>query len=218
MITKKSISWIIILIIIFEFIILFQGSTDKKTVSVTINDPFLLLIPPLIILMNVMAKEIASGFFSIKINHSVWEFYRWGIYKRSHLKKPMPIGLILPFFLTFFSLGMIKPLFFLQFDAENDFEKRILKQRGRIRKMQMNDSDAAFTAAWGFLSLLALALIGVLLKFPELIKYPVYYGLWNLIPFGKLDGARMFFGSVLTWSTITLLYLISGFLIVVFLF
>lgn len=205
MFTKKEAAWIIIAIIIFEFIILFP--LEKFNI-------LLFLISPLIILINIISKKIASGFFNIKIEHKIWEVQRWGYYKRSYFKKPVPFGLFLPFFLSLFSLGAIKIPLLLQFDSKNIFEKRILKQRGLKRKSEINDSDMGFTAAWGFISLLIVALIAAFIKFPELARYSIFYGLWNLIPFGKLDGSRLFFGSALVWFLLLIFYIISLILII----
>lgn len=198
-----------IAIIIFEFIILFPIPKDFS--------PLIILVPILIIFINILSKKIAAPFFNIEIEHGVWEFQRWGYYKRSHLNKPFPMGAVFSPVLTFFTLGLVKPLVFLQFTYKNIPELRMLKQRGTKRKLEINDSDIGFTAAWGFLALLVLAFIGALVNFPELAKYPVYYGIWNLIPFGKLDGSRLFFGSILSYALIVFFYLISLVLVILYL-
>lgn len=211
MFTKKEITWIIIAVIIFTFIISLGFPENYN--------PLLLLIPLIIILTSVISKKIASKFYSIEIEHKIWEFKRWGFYERSKFKKPIPIGLILPFFLSLLSLGTIKMLIFLQFEAKNISEKRILKKQGGIRRfkrIEMNELDCAMTAAWGFYALLALAIIGLIIKVPELTKYSIYYTLWNLIPISNLDGAKLFFGSSLSWAFITIVYIIFLLGIIVF--
>ena len=200
MFTQKEVVWIIIFIIIFEFIVLFPIPNNFN--------PLLILVPIIIILANVSSKKIASDFFNLKIEHKPWEIQRFGWYKRSYFKKPFQLGLILPIILTILSLGIIKPMVMMQFDYKNIPEKRILKQRGLKRKSEINDSDMGFTALWGFISLLVLALIAALMRFPELAKYSIFYGAWNLIPYGHLDGSKLFFGSMMSWITTVLLYLI----------
>ncbi|MFA5857045.1 MAG: hypothetical protein WC867_06800 [Candidatus Pacearchaeota archaeon] len=98
---------------------------------------------------------------------------------------------------------------FLQFDAKNIPEKRILKERGYKRKTEINDSDLGFTSAWGFFSLIILAIIGPIIDFTELSKYSIYFGLWNMIPFSNLDGTKLFFGSVLTWAVLLITFIIG---------
>lgn len=197
--TKKEIVWIIIMIIIFEFIITLNVN-DKEMLVIDIRTPFVLLVPILIIIANVIAKKISSYYYDIRIEFETWKFYRWSYYSRSHLKKPFPMGLVFPFFIAFFSIGYIKPLTFLQFNYKNWPEKRVLKHQARIRKSETNEGDPAFVAAWGGYALILLSIIGMIIGFKELARYPIYYILWNLIPFGGLDGMKMFFGSIMNWT------------------
>lgn len=201
--TKKEIAWIIITVLIMGFMISFSLS---PTYSLKI-----LLISAIIILTNVFTKKIAGEIFSIKIEHKVLEFQRWGYYRRSHFKKPIPIGLILPFFISIISLGIIKPFWLLQFNAENLMKKRIQRARGEsmYRRTEINESDLGFTAAWGFWSLILLAIIGFFLKQPELTKYSIYYGIWNMVPLSNLDGIKLFFGSMINWILLAIVYVIA---------
>lgn len=215
MFTKKELVWIIVMLIVYEFIIIFPSSfTPPNTFS-----PLILLVPIMILLTSIVSKKIAADYFSIKIEHKVWEFQRWGYYRRSQFKKPVQIGLILPFILSILTLGMVRMFTFFQFEVENIHETRILKQKGLKRKEEINESDIAFTAAWGFLSLLILAIIGALPGireiFPELSKYAIYFGFWNLLPVSQLDGNKLFFGSVLTWTFLTVLYVIGLILVII---
>jgi len=205
--TKKECVWIIIAIIIAGFII-------------ELTPDFLLsyqgfIWAAIIILTSVFIKKIASAHYSIKIEHKIWHFQRWGWYERSKLKKPFPIGLILPFFLTILSLGFIKPFTLLQFEAENLPKKRALKKRGAYRYSEINESDLAFTAAWGFWALIILAIIGVLIKQPALTRYSIFYGIWNLLPISNLDGIKLFFGSLINWIILAVVYLVGLIIVLV---
>lgn len=200
MFNKKEILWIIISIIIFGFII---GFSLKPTYSYNV-----FLISFIIISINILTKKFASKYFNVIIEHKIWEFQRWGWYKRSKFKKPKPIGLILPFFLSFLSLGAIKIMTFLQFNGKPS-KKRILKKRGRVRQSKINESDLAFISAWGFYALLLIAIIGAIFKIPQLTKYSVYYGIWNLLPLSELDGSKLFFGSFFNWCLLAIIYIVS---------
>jgi len=206
MLTKKEIAWIIIAILILGFII----SLPKLSIS----SPYVFLIAAIIILTSILTKKIAANHYSIKIEHKIWSFKRWGWYRRSKFKKPIPIGLILPFFVSFLSLGMIKILGILQFDAKNLAKKRVLKKRGAYRYSKINESDLAFTSAWGFWALIVLAIIGYFINQPELTKYSIYYGAWNLIPISNLDGTKLFFGSLINWILLAIIYLVSSIVVV----
>jgi hypothetical protein len=201
--TKKEIVWIIIAILIMGFMISFSLS---PTYSLKI-----LLISAIIILTSTITKKIAGEHFSIKIENTVLGLQRWGYYRRSHFNKPIPLGLILPFFISIISLGIIKPFWLLQFDSENIMKKRIQRARGEgnYRRTEINESDLGFTAALGFWALILLAIIGFFLKQPELTKYSIYYGIWNLIPLGNLDGIKLFFGSIINWILLAVVYVIA---------
>lgn len=201
MFTQKEIAWIVIVIIVFEFIIIFPLQKDFN--------PIILAIPPIIIFTSIIAKKIAANFFNIKIEHEIWKIQRWGFYKRSHIKKPIHIGLIFPFIISIISLGLVKMLLFLQFKVDNVYEKRILKERGFKRKSEINDSDAGFTAAWGFYSLILLAFIGAVFRFPELVKYSIYYSMWNLLPIANLDGSKLFYGTITSWIFILIINILG---------
>ncbi|MDD5191824.1 MAG: hypothetical protein PHH54_04080 [Candidatus Nanoarchaeia archaeon] len=201
MFSGKEVIWIIIAILIGGFVIGLSSKLEPSLIG--------LLWASIIILVSVIAKKIAAPFYSLKIEHKSWGWKRWGWYERSQFKKPIPLGIILPFFLSVLSLAIIKPLTLLQFDAENFTKKRVLRKRGTYRYSEINESDLAFTAAWGFWALIALAILCSFLKQPEISRYAIYYGIWNLIPFGNLDGTKIFFGSLTNWILLVIVYIIS---------
>ena len=205
---KKEIAWIVITIIIFTFIILFP--------LVELN-PLLLIIPAIIILTTTITKKFAAEHYNLKIKYNIWQFQRYWFTTKSYFKKPIPMGLIMPFFLAFFSIGLIKAFTFLQFDYENLPRRRMLKKSGRIRRIEINETDPAFTAAWGFYSLLVLTAISIiltmltdLLVFADLAKYSLYYGAWNLIPISNLDGTKLFFGNLFNWIVLAIIFFIGA--------
>jgi len=198
--SRREVTWIIISIIMFTFIVIFPNQNPSL---------ILIIAPALIILTNIITKKYAADYFNIKITYNVWGYQRYWFHTRSQFKKPIPMGLILPFFLSFFSLGLVKALTFLQFDYENNERKRMLKKTGRIRRVELNESDPALTAAWGFLALLILAILAAILKLPELAKYSIYYGAWNILPISNLDGTKLFFGNLFVWAVLAIIFLMS---------
>jgi Zn-dependent protease len=211
MFEAKEISWIIIALIVFEFVILFPFPSSLN--------PFLLLTPVLILSVNLISKKIAASKFSIKIKYKIWEFERYSLHEHSHLKKPFPIGLVFPVLLSFLSMGVMRVFLFLQFDAENIAKKRILKKRGINQRTEINESDLAFASFWGFFSLIILAIIGSFSViepfFPFLSKYAVFYGIWNLLPISELDGSKLFFGSMILWILTAIMYAVALILVLV---
>ena len=81
MLKKSELIQVIIAILLFEFIIFFPNNIDIRNI-------LLILIPPIIILTNVITKRIAAPYYSIKIRHKIWEFQRFGFIEKSKLKKP----------------------------------------------------------------------------------------------------------------------------------
>ncbi|MBS3076109.1 hypothetical protein J4429_06680 [Candidatus Pacearchaeota archaeon] len=203
--TKREVVWIIISVIIFGFITGISYKEDTLVINYSLSS---LIVPILVVMTSIIVKKYIGNIHCIKIEHSVWKFQRYGWYLRSYFKKPFPIGIVFPFFLSLFSLGIIKPLAILQFDAENIPEKRILRRKGRIRKMEINEGDLSITAMAGFYSLLLLSLIGIIFKYPELAKYSIYYGAWNLVPFGGLDGTKVFFWNAYHWFLLVIFYIL----------
>jgi membrane-associated protease RseP (regulator of RpoE activity) len=211
--TKKEIVWMFIFIIIGSFISFVPLIPNDDPIKVF----YTLLIFSLIIILSTAVKKISAYHYAIKIEHHDWKLTQWWWYTRAHFQIPFPLGLIIPFFFAVFTIGYLKPFSFLQFNAENIEEVRILKKhgpRGSRRKEFINESDLGYTAATGFYVLFFLAIIGIVLKpyFPSfgygLAKYSVYYALWNLLPVSQLDGAKVFFGTTLLWSFILLVFLI----------
>lgn len=211
--TKKELTWIIIFIMLSSFISFIPKiPTDIIKILITI------LIFTIIIFTGITVKKLIAPYYAIKIEHRVWELQRVGYSKISYFKKPLPFGLILPFFLSILSLGYIKPFTFFRFDAENIPEKRLLKARGERkpqRKETINEEDLAYTSAAGFYALILLALIGLFIKSflnfnfgTDLAKYSIYYSIWNMIPFSQLDGTKLFFGSIITWIFILMIQVI----------
>ena len=216
--TKKEIICILIFIIIGTFISFVPIIPNDEPEKILIN----ILIFAIIIIINLSAKKLISPFYSIKIEYNVWQLQRWDYYGRSYFKKPVPIGLIMPFSIAILSLGYLKPFTFFQYDAENIRTKRLLKAYGdrrAVRKEVINEADLAYTSAAGFYALILLAIMGFLLKpyFPifgsDLTKYSIYFGLWNLLPISQLDGSKLFFGATITWFFLTIIYIIAGLIV-----
>jgi len=197
---KKEIFWIILSIIILGFIIEFSTAYTVNLKG--------FIYAAIIILTSVLIKNLAADYFYVNIEHKIWEFKQYWFTTRAHFKKPIPIGLILPFFTAFISIGTIKIMALLQFNGKPS-KKRLLKKRGEVRKAEINESDFAFISAWASWSLILLAIIATLVKQPELAKYSIYYGFWNLLPISQLDGAKLFFGSFINWILLIIVYIIS---------
>ena len=216
--TKKEVIWIVVAIILFALIIGIRYNSEKETLQLNLN-PWFLFVSAIIIIINILAKEFAAPRYSAKIEHKLWTLQRWGWYKRSYFKKSIPMGIIFPPILSFLTLGFLKPMVFLQHETKNDPAKRILKKQGTRRaerKSELNEVDMAFISVYGFYSLILLAIVTSILSLyfnipltSTIARYAIFYGAWNLIPFGHLDGAKTFYGSLVAYSLLLIVYLIA---------
>jgi len=219
MFTKKEFTWIIIAIVIAGFIAILPLTSEKTPLNFLVS----LAIFAIIILSSIIVKKIVAEKVSISIEHKIWELQRFSFSERSKLKKPIPAGLIFPFLISFLSQGVLggilRPFTILQFDSKNIKERRYLRayqgQSRKFRRTEINESDPAMVAASGFYMILLLAALGIIFKLPELTRYSVYYGIWNMIPFSQLDGSKLFFGSFLNWILLAVLYVVAFFLMII---
>ena len=86
---------IIIAIVLFAFVINFLKEFNAFL--------FALLIAFIIIIVNVLSKKLMAFYLDSEIEQKILHFQRWGWYQRSYFKKPIPIGIILPFVLVWLS-------------------------------------------------------------------------------------------------------------------
>lgn len=184
---------ILLVIILFAFIINFLSGLETFL--------FALLIAFIIISVNVITKKMIASSIDLEIEQKILQFQRWGFYKRSKLKKSIPFGLILPFFMLWLSYptGFFKMFTFLQYDLKPTKARAAKKHGGLYRFSELTEFHIALPAIWATVATLLLAVLAYLLNFPDLARYSIYYSAWNLIPFGQLDGCKMFFGSKLWW-------------------
>lgn len=205
MFEKKEKIAIGISVIIMTLMILFGKNESSFAVLIRA-----LLVSLIIILFVVIAKKITASKLDVEIENKTWEFQRYGIAEHSHFKKPVQIGLLLPLIISFLSLGFIKLFMFLQFESKA-LPTKVVKRFGLRRLSGIMDWDDALIV---FYSLVPLLLVAVIAKFftgiffSDLARYSWIYVVCNLLPISKLDGTKLFFGSmplfVFTW-VITLL-------------
>ena len=210
----KEIAHIIIAIILFAFVINFLSDFNTFLIA--------LLIAFIILAVNILAKKITAYYLETEIEQKIWHFQRWGFFERSHFKKPIPIGILLPFLAIWLSYpyGFLKVLTFLQFDPK-PMSARVAKRHGLYRYSELTEFHIAAIAAAGIFATLVLAVIsyffgGYASWILTLTSFSVYYSLWNLIPISQLDGCKVFFGSRILWIILVVLSLIGlGFALLV---
>ena len=160
-----------------------------------------------ILLFYIGAKKFTAYYYEAEEETKIWTFQRYGLYERSRFKTPIPIGIILPFVLSILTFGYVK--WFAVTESEvKPLPTRAVKRHDYYSFSEMTEFNLGVISASGILACLALAILAYLLNFPELARAGVFFAAFNLLPLGKLDGAKIFFGSVVLWSSLAVLTLI----------
>jgi len=164
----------------------------------------------IIILVNLIAKKLASSKLECEIETRLWETRRYGFKAHYRLKKPFPIGAFLPLLskLILFPLNHFVWMASLVFDVKAKTHKPI-KRHGLYRFSEMTEEHLGYIAAAGIGANLVLAIIGYLIGVPFFSKLNIYYALFNMIPISNLDGNKIFFGNFLLWIFLAVITLIG---------
>lgn len=160
------------------------------------------------IFTNIFSKKIMAGFLDADVEHEIWKFQRFGYKPAQKFSKPIPAGIIFPTLAIVISL--IYSLGSLSFKVMTllTYETRILKRRaakrfGAYSYTEMTDWHNALIGGAGILGLLLISFVSYFIPLDGielLTKITAYYAFWNLIPFSKLDGTQIFFGSKTLWT------------------
>jgi len=210
---KKEIWSIVAAVLLMAVIISFMENELKMSVFLSS-----LLISAIIFSVSVLSKKLFAYSIDVEIRQKLWEFRRFWITSWAYLRKPIPIGLILPVLLAFLSGGAIKFFAFLQFESRAMPSKAVKKYgMSRYSGSLMEKDDALIV----FYSTLPVLILSIAVSFSNLIflenlsKYALIYAVSNLLPLGKLDGTRLFFGSrglfTFTWVLVIITALTIAF-------
>ena len=196
--------------IIFAILVLAFVVNLPKTINNSFTLDFLgisIIFLALIILSNTVSKKLASSYYESTLETRIWSWQRYGVRRDQKLNKPVPMGIILPFLASIVSYGG----FFLFTVLESEISgtsARASKKHGMYRFTEMTDIHMGIIISAGAIANLILAVIAYLINLPELGKWSIYYAAYSLIPFGNLDGAKIFFGSKVLWFALTIVTLI----------
>jgi hypothetical protein len=168
----------------------------------------------IIILINVVAKELAAYYYEANIKTKFWQWYQYGFRADSHFKEPLPMAW-LPIALSLITKGFFWWMPILEFDITPRTE-RVSKRHELYRYTQMSEWHVGLIAFWGIVALILSSLIGYLFGFEYFTKLCSYYTLWNIIPLSNWDGTKILFGSRTLWvvtAIISLLFAFAAFII-----
>lgn len=162
----------------------------------------------IIISISVSAKKLMASKLDAGVNHKLWLWSRYGFKPGSHLKKEVPLGIILPIIGTVFSVGALKIGTILTYET-SALKRRAAKRFGNYSFTEMTDFHNALVGSAGIVAVLLISFITYWIPSLEpLSKFAAYYAFWNIIPVSKLDGTQIYFGSRVLWTALALISLI----------
>lgn len=202
----KEITEVIIAIItlgfISGFVELIQG--DLKAFS------YVVLFGAIIIGVNIISKKIVASRLDAGVKHEVWKMQRFGFAPQAHLKKNIYAGIIIPVFVAIVSLGTIRLMTILTYET-SALKRRAAKRFGPYSFTEMTDFHNALVGAAGIISALAITFVTYWIPgagLETIARMATFYAFFNMIPFSKLDGSQIYFGSRVLWSVLAIITLI----------
>ncbi len=198
---EREIIHIIIAILVLAIVISFSE-------LVTLDFSYLgtgILFAFIVIGVNLLAKKFVANMLDSDVENSLWFWSRYGFRPNASLKKEIPLGIILPILLTAFSAGLIKITTILTYET-SALKRRAAKRFGYYSFTEMTDWHIALIGASGIVATLALSFITYWIPSLEaLARIAAFYAFFNMIPFSKLDGAQIFYGSRVLWTTLAII-------------
>ena len=149
-------------------------------------------------------RKLVAHALDAGVEHELWTMERFGLKPNHYLKAPAPLGMIFPFFCTLFSAGFAKVTTFLTYEVRAN-KYRAAKRFGYYSHTAISDWHNALIGAAGIGATLILALIAYFINAEPLAKLATYHAVTNMIPFSKLDGTQIFFGSRVLYTSLALI-------------
>ena len=173
----------------------------------------------IIIGANILGKKIMASRLDADVEHEVWRIQRYGMAPQAHLQKSIMAGIIFPLFITAITLGSVNPMTVMTYETRA-LKRRAAKRFGPFSFTEMTDYHNALVGVGGIMVCLIIAFISYWIPgsgWSTLGRMATFYAFWNMIPFSKLDGSQIYFGSRVLWSVfgiITLIFTIYALLLI----
>lgn len=172
-----------------------------------IENYFYYLLPCIIFFfLTYFIKKIASEKLDYNIKSKFLSIRRLGFSDQSKLPFSFPIGIFFALFFSLISYGAIQVLTLLGYE----YEEKI----GRIRKKyRFREQDLTSISIVSLITGYILVLIFYILNLKEFAIASSWLLISNSLPFGSLDGSRIFHANWMIWVFYFSLFLISLILI-----
>lgn len=190
----------VVLTIVISFSEIIKGKTSFLTLA--------LLFAIIILALNILTKKMVAWALDANVEHELWYWSRYGFKPDWHLKKQVPVGVILPLICSAFSLGILKCMALLSYET-TALKRRAARRFGFYSFTEMTEWHNALIGASGIIITLILSFVSYWIPaLGNLWQFAAYYAFWNMIPVSKLDGAQIFFGSRVLWTALALVTLV----------
>lgn len=218
MLQKEEIKTIFIVTLVLGFALSLKG--NLKEFHIFIGLIFLIL------MINIFAKKITAYYLDSEIEIKMWGIERFGFFHwfnisplRTHpskkFEKNFPIGIIMPLITAILTLGNLVWTASATFDVKKKIY-RAAKRYELYSFSEMTEYHIGVIAFVGVLANIAFAIIGYLMGWNEFSNLNILFAFFNSIPISSLDGNKVFFGSLIMWSFLASIVLISmGYLLLV---
>lgn len=203
---KRESGTILLAIVALTVIILFKDLLNQNFSRVGLA----LIAATIVIATNIGAKKLTARTYGASVEHSFWLWERFGLKPTQHLEKPIPLGAILSFAITILTKGWVKCAILLSYDT-NALPGGKRKIAG-YTYTEMTDWHTSLIGAAGIATTLLVSFICYWIPQAHLIaQAAAFYAFFNLVPFSKLDGAQIFFGSRVLWTALALVSALFAF-------
>ncbi len=162
----------------------------------------------IIIGTNILSKVLMALNLDAKVEHSIWQWSRYGFKESEKLAKSIPMGIILPLAFSVISLGALKVMTILTYET-SALKRRAARRHGHMSFTEITDWHNALIGGAGIIAVLLVSFISYWIPgFEGLSRAAAFYAFFNMLPVSKLDGAQIFFGSRVLWYTLGIITLI----------
>ncbi len=213
MFTKKESAALLISVIVLSFVFGFDDGKEIFSLNNWIFNFFIVLIA---VFISLLFRELIFKWFARR-HDATSEYEIWNINQvwfNKKLERGFPLGIFIAVVLAIASTGK----FF--FTALGVHRLREIKHARVGRKsIFLEYSEEAKIASMGILSHLFLASLGLLagnflgVNMSAFVNINFFMALFNLLPISNLDGAKIFFGSLITYIFVVVFTVVAFLLI-----
>ncbi len=178
------------------------SSLDIRSISLIVG------FSAIVIFANIFGKKMMASRLDADVEHEIWNMQRYGFSVSSKLEKEIPAGVIFPLFISVISLGTVNMMTCLTYETKA-LKRRAAKRFGPFSFTEMTDYHNALVGAMGIIATLFVAFVCYFIPEASVLgRMATFYAFWNMIPFSKLDGTQIYFGSKVLWAMLAVITLI----------